>query len=103
VRHLREDGFRYRPRHPVDWLVCDMVEQPARVASLIADWFTNGATTRAIFNLKLPMKKRVNALHEALAAIRAQLDKKNMKYRLEARQLYHDREEVTVFLARLKR
>ncbi|HEY6094123.1 MAG TPA: 23S rRNA (cytidine(2498)-2'-O)-methyltransferase RlmM [Gallionellaceae bacterium] len=103
VRHLREDGFRYRPRHPVDWLVCDMVEQPGRVAALIADWITSGATSRAIFNLKLPMKKRVNALHEALAAIRAQLDKKGMKYRLEARQLYHDREEVTVFLAKLKR
>ena len=32
VTHLREDGFRYRPAHPVDWLVCDMVEQPRRVA-----------------------------------------------------------------------
>jgi 23S rRNA (cytidine2498-2'-O)-methyltransferase len=24
VKHLRQDGFRYRPKNPVDWLVCDM-------------------------------------------------------------------------------
>ncbi len=28
VTHVREDGFRYRPKKAVDWLVCDMVEQP---------------------------------------------------------------------------
>lgn len=103
IRHLRQDGFRYRPKQPVDWLVCDMVEQPARVAALMADWVASGASTRAIFNLKLPMKKRVEALAAALASVRAVLDAKGLRYRLEAKQLYHDREEVTVFLARMKR
>lgn len=103
VRHLRQDGFRYRPKHSVDWLVCDMIEQPGRVAALVADWVASGSTNRAIFNLKLPMKKRVEALHEALASVREVLDKKGFKYRLQAKQLYHDREEVTVFLAKLKR
>lgn len=103
VRHLREDGFRYRPKHPVDWLVCDMVEQPGRVATLISEWILNGATQRAIFNLKLPMKKRVEALNQALSGIRAAMEKKGYKFRLQAKQLYHDREEVTVFLARMKR
>ena len=103
VKHLRQDGFRYRPKHPVDWLVCDMVEQPGRVAALVSDWVVGGATSRAIFNLKLPMKKRAEALAEALAGVRAVLDKKGFKYRLQAKQLYHDREEVTVFLAKIKR
>lgn len=103
VKHLREDGFRYRPRHPVDWLVCDMVEQPGRVAALITEWIINGATQHAIFNLKLPMKKRVEALDTAMSGIRAAMEKKGFKYRLQAKQLYHDREEVTVFLAKLKR
>ena len=102
IKHLRQDGFRYRPKQPVDWLVCDMVEQPAKVAALMADWVASGATTRAIFNLKLPMKKRVEALANALAGVRATLDAKGLRYRLEAKQLYHDREEVTVFLARIK-
>ncbi|HUX89640.1 MAG TPA: 23S rRNA (cytidine(2498)-2'-O)-methyltransferase RlmM [Gallionellaceae bacterium] len=103
VKHLRQDGFRYRPKNPVDWLVCDMVEQPGRVAALVSDWIASGSTQRAIFNLKLPMKKRVEALAEALAGVREVLDKKGFKYRLQARQLYHDREEVTVFLAKIKR
>ena len=103
VQHLRQDGFRYRPKHSVDWLVCDMIEQPGRVAALVSDWIVSGATTRAIFNLKLPMKKRLEALAEALSGVRAVLDKKGMKYRLQAKQLYHDREEVTVFLAKIKR
>jgi hypothetical protein len=35
VTHVRADGFRWRPAKTVDWLVCDMVEQPIRVATLI--------------------------------------------------------------------
>ena len=101
IKHLRQDGFRYRPRQPVDWVVCDMVEQPQRVAALMAEWVASGLAARAIFNLKLPMKKRLEALNSALDGVRAVLDKKGVRYRLQARHLYHDREEVTVFLARV--
>jgi 23S rRNA (cytidine2498-2'-O)-methyltransferase len=101
IKHLRQDGFRYRPSKPVDWLVCDMVEQPAKVAALMAEWIVSGATSRAIFNLKLPMKKRVESLENALGSIRTTLNAKGIRYRLEAKQLYHDREEVTVFLAKI--
>jgi 23S rRNA (cytidine2498-2'-O)-methyltransferase len=100
IRHLREDGFRFRPQRPVDWLVCDMVEQPQRVADLMTEWFIGGLAQRAIFNLKLPMKKRVAALNTALNSIRTALNNKGIRYQLEAKQLYHDREEVTIFLAR---
>jgi 23S rRNA (cytidine2498-2'-O)-methyltransferase len=100
IKHLKQDGFRFRPQRPVDWLVCDMIEQPQRVATLITEWFIGGYTQRAIFNLKLPMKKRVTALSDALGSIRKALDAKGIRYRLEAKQLYHDREEVTILLAR---
>ena len=43
IKHLRLDGFSYRPQRPVDWLVCDMVEQPAKVAALIAEWIAAGS------------------------------------------------------------
>lgn len=101
VEHLRVDGFRYRPRRPVDWVVCDMIERPQRVATLIADWIGSGTAQHAIFNLKLPMKKRVETVYTALAELRAQLDAKGLRYRLAARQLYHDREEITVYLGRI--
>lgn len=92
VEHLREDGFRYRPSRPVDWLVCDMVEQPQRVTALIGDWLEQGSARRAIFNLKLPMKKRHAMVAECLVALRKRLPQAVVR----AKQLYHDREEVTV-------
>ncbi|HYR05448.1 MAG TPA: 23S rRNA (cytidine(2498)-2'-O)-methyltransferase RlmM, partial [Gallionella sp.] len=102
VQHLRQDGFKYTPRKAVDWLVCDMVEKPAKVAVLIGTWFAAGLCRHAIFNLKLPMKQRLAALDGALNGIRARLDEEGMNYRMLAKQLYHDREEVTVFLTRTK-
>lgn len=99
VKHLRADGFKFRPQHPVDWLVCDMVEQPSRVAELIGRWFADGMARQAIFNLKLPMKKRIAALDDALRRIDDILAAAGIRYSITAKQLYHDREEVTVYLA----
>ncbi|MEH6453595.1 MAG: 23S rRNA (cytidine(2498)-2'-O)-methyltransferase RlmM, partial [Psychromonas sp.] len=59
VTHYMVDGFKYEPeRKNIDWLVCDMIEKPKRVAKLIAQWLIDGWCKEAIFNLKLPMKKR---------------------------------------------
>lgn len=103
VQHLRQDGFKYAPRKPVDWLVCDMVEKPSRVASLIATWFVAGWCRHAIFNLKLPMKQRLAALDIALRSICKQLDDEDIHHRILAKHLYHDREEVTVFITKTRR
>jgi 23S rRNA (cytidine2498-2'-O)-methyltransferase len=102
VQHLKQDGFKYSPRKTVDWLVCDMVEKPSRVAALVGAWFVEGKCRHSIFNLKLPMKQRVAALDSALGGIRKQLDAEGINYRLIAKQLYHDRDEVTVYLTRTK-
>jgi 23S rRNA (cytidine2498-2'-O)-methyltransferase len=102
VQHLKQDGFKYAPRKAVDWLVCDMVEKPSKVATLIGEWFAAGWCKHAIFNLKLPMKQRIAALDSALGGIRKRLDEEGINYRMMAKQLYHDREEVTVFLTRTK-
>ncbi|KAF0814251.1 Ribosomal RNA large subunit methyltransferase M [Andreprevotia sp. IGB-42] len=100
VKHLREDGFKYRPQHPVDWLVCDMVEQPMRIAELMARWFASGMTRHAVFNLKLPMKKRWQEIERCFDLIDSTLEDAGIKYTLVAKQLYHDREEITCYLAR---
>ena len=102
VQHLRQDGFKYTPRKAVDWLVCDIVDKPAKVAALVGEWFAAGLARHAIFNLKLPMKQRVAALDGALNGIRSRLDEEGINYRMMAKQLYHDREEVTVFLTRIR-
>lgn len=98
VTHLREDAFSYRPPKPVDWLVCDMVEKPARVAELMERWLVKGWCRFAIFNLKLPMKRRWQEVDQILTRIRAELDAAGLQYQMAARQLYHDREEITVFV-----
>jgi 23S rRNA (cytidine2498-2'-O)-methyltransferase len=99
VTHVRADGFRYRPKRAVDWVVCDIVDQPSRVAALMARWIGERLARHAIFNLKLPMKERYAAVEAAAATIDAGLG--DTEATLRFRQLYHDREEVTGFLARV--
>ncbi len=94
VQHLRADGFSWHPAKPLDWLVCDMVEQPSRVAARMAEWFREGWCRHAIFNLKLPMKKRWQETRQCLERFEAEAGK---PLTVRARQLYHDREEITVF------
>ena len=97
IRHQRADGFSWQPPQPLDWMVCDMVEQPRRVAARMAEWFARGWCRRAIFNLKLPMKKRWAEVQADLADFE-RLAGGPLTWR--ARQLYHDREEITVFATR---
>lgn len=97
VSHHRADGFRWQPERPVDWLVCDMVEQPARVAGRMLDWLEAGWARQAIFNLKLPMKQRWQCWCDIRARIETRLAGRG--YQLAARQLYFDREEITLYLA----
>jgi 23S rRNA (cytidine2498-2'-O)-methyltransferase len=98
VKHLRTDGFRYAPTVPVDWLVCDMVEQPARIATLVAKWLANGWARYAIFNLKLPMKKRHEEVARCREIIGEAMEEAGKSYILQLKQLYHDREEITGFV-----
>jgi 23S rRNA (cytidine2498-2'-O)-methyltransferase len=100
VEHLRTDAFRYRPAKPVDWMVCDVVEQPARIAKLVALWLADGWCRRCIFNLKLPMKKRRDEVSRCRDIVSESLSKSGVQYSLRMKQLYHDREEVTGFLQR---
>ncbi len=94
VDHQRADAFRWQPDTPQDWMVCDMVEQPRRVAERMATWFREGWCRHAVFNLKLPMKKRWNETRLSLDLF---TDQAQVPLTLRARQLYHDREEITVF------
>ena len=94
VEHLRADGFAWQPQQPLDWMVCDMVEQPIRVAERVATWLREGWCRHTIFNLKLPMKKRWQETHRCLQLL---ADHVQTPLIVRARQLYHDREEITVY------
>jgi 23S rRNA (cytidine2498-2'-O)-methyltransferase len=67
------------------------------VAALAAKWVAEAWCRESVFNLKLPMKKRweeVGRAREIVAQAFA-----GRPYRLAVKQLYHDREEVTAWLA----
>ncbi|NVJ62040.1 MAG: 23S rRNA (cytidine(2498)-2'-O)-methyltransferase RlmM [Gammaproteobacteria bacterium] len=98
VEHIKADGFVFTPPVPVTWLVCDMIEQPRRIARLMAEWLANGHAERAMFNLKLPMKKRYQEVQDCIALISEILGENS--FDLLIKQLYHDREEVTCYLTR---
>lgn len=76
-----------------------MVEKPSRVAQLAADGLVKGGR-EAIFNLKLPMKKRYEEVSQNLRLLGDQLQANGIHAEVHAKQLYHDREEVTVHARR---
>lgn len=100
VTHIKADGFTFEPKKPVDWLVCDIVDKPARTSSMISHWFAQGFCRYAIFNLKLPMKQRYLEVNQCQEKILSALRAKSIKAQLQFKQLYHDREEVTGFIWR---
>lgn len=96
VEHLREDGFVWAPPMRLDWLVCDIVDKPARVIDMVERWLVKRWCREAVFNLKLPMKRRWEAVSEGLARLDRSLAEAGVRAEIACRHLYHDREEVTV-------
>jgi 23S rRNA (cytidine2498-2'-O)-methyltransferase len=97
LTHLRADAFHFDPGEPVDWLFSDMAWRPLEAAALLAKWARRGWARLLIANLKLPMRKKA----EHLFRIRDILTDGGWTS-LRARQLYHDRDEITVAGVRLR-
>ena len=91
IEHLRMDAFRFEPELPADWLFCDMAWRPLEVAALLAKWGRKHWARFLLANIKLPMRRRadmVRRVKEILAT--------GGWTAVRVRQLYHDRDEVTV-------
>ncbi|XKM13764.1 23S rRNA (cytidine(2498)-2'-O)-methyltransferase RlmM [Orbaceae bacterium ac157xtp] len=102
VKHYQEDGFKFQPKkNNVYWLVCDMVEKPMRVTELMTTWLVNGWCREAIFNLKLPMKKRYEEVKQNLDFLAENLKQNQVNVQIQAKHLYHDREEITVHVQKI--
>jgi 23S rRNA (cytidine2498-2'-O)-methyltransferase len=92
VRHVQESAFAFAPDEPVDWLFCDMAWRPLEVAQLLAKWGRRGWASHLVANIKLPMKDK----NPILLRVRHTLTEDGGWKGLTVRQLYHDRDEVTV-------
>lgn len=98
VIRVAADAFTWRPPSPVDWLVCDVVEKPARTRALMEQWLSRGWTRLALFNLKLPMKQRYAQVEHLREQLRGGLESAGLKVSIRAGHLYHDRDEVTLLI-----
>ena len=92
IQHVRRNAFDYEPEEPADWLCCDMAYRPLEVAGLLARWGRRRWARFLIANIKLPMRQRV----AMLGRVREILESGGWTG-LRARQLYHDRDEITLF------
>lgn len=92
VEHVQESAFDYTPEEPADWLFCDMAWRPLEVAQLLAKWGRRGWADQLVANIKLPMHDKNPVLHR----VRHVLAQDGGWKDLRVRQLYHDRDEVTV-------
>lgn len=107
IEHRLEDAFKFAPssfakasedtaagQTGVDWLFCDLVEEPHHVMQNIAGpWLANGWCRRFVINLKFGHVDSIALLHEIRAG-----ESPFARYaqNLHIRHLYHDREEFTV-------
>jgi 23S rRNA (cytidine2498-2'-O)-methyltransferase len=92
VEHVPQNAFHYEPKERVDWLFCDMAYRPLEVAALLARWGRRGWARMLVANVKLPMKKKA----EILARVRHILEHEGEWKHVKTRQLYHDRDEITL-------
>ncbi|HEY0947148.1 MAG TPA: SAM-dependent methyltransferase [Opitutaceae bacterium] len=96
IEHRREDAFGFRPApgEAVDWLFCDLVEDPHHVINnLIAPWLANRWCRRFVVILKFGRVAPVPFLREVLAPASPFVMHATG---LRVRHLYHDREEFTL-------
>jgi 23S rRNA (cytidine2498-2'-O)-methyltransferase len=92
VRHVQESAFTFAPDEPVDWLFCDMAWRPLEVAALLAKWGRKRWARILVANIKLPMTRKA----ELLARVRAILEQEGDWRHVRTKQLYHDRDEITL-------
>ncbi|WP_150914225.1 23S rRNA (cytidine(2498)-2'-O)-methyltransferase RlmM [Marinobacter halotolerans] len=101
VTHIQADGYQWKPRRGVDWMVCDIVDHPRRTTAMVVEWLTEKLCRYVVFNLKLPMKKRYDEWVICKEILETGLGQSGMNFRVNARHLYHDREEITCFIERV--
>ncbi len=93
IKHAEQDAFKFQPRPPVDWLFCDLLDEPHKVLELLRLWVEGRWCSRFIVNLKFGRHDPLLLLREVFS------ERTGIAQRcaiLRARHLFHDREELTL-------
>lgn len=94
IEHIRADAFRWQPQYPVQWLFCDMVEEPSRVIALVKKWIESKLCSNAIVNLKCGHTEPF----DILKLVKSPEGFLSIVKECTCSHLYHDRDEFTVML-----
>ncbi|MFA6378338.1 MAG: rRNA methyltransferase, partial [Candidatus Omnitrophota bacterium] len=92
--HMTADAFIYKHEgKPVDWLLCDIIDNPEIILDLLRQWLGKGWCRYFIVNLKVGRMDPIALLREIRDPQEGLL---SFCLSLSVRQLYHDREEITL-------
>jgi hypothetical protein len=87
------NAFTYEPPRPVDWMLSDVVCEPARAIGLAGDWLA----AKRCRNLVVTVKFKGRDQYGALAALAPLLDRARPTFG-RVKQLFHNKNEVTVMV-----
>jgi hypothetical protein len=85
------NAFTYEPIQPVDWLLCDVVCEPARSLDLVARWLDRGWCRHLVVTVKFKGRDG----YGLLAAAPRLFDRAGWRF-ARTKQLLHNKNEVTV-------
>lgn len=94
VESVTGDAFAFRPRAPVDFLLCDVICDPARTLGLVERWMTKGWARAVVATLKFK-----GASYAAVADARARLGAAGWPF-LRLKHLAHHHNEVAILARR---
>jgi len=88
---IEGNAFTYVPPRAVDWLLSDIVCEPARSLSLIKDWLARGLCKNLVVTVKFKGRDGYGVLHDVKEVLaQAGLPRFRVKH------LHHNKNEVTV-------
>jgi 23S rRNA (cytidine2498-2'-O)-methyltransferase len=89
------NAFTYRPPAPVDWLLCDVICEPARTIALVEQWVDEGLCRRVVATLKF----KGSADYAAIQTARTRLAARGWPF-LRIKHLRNHNNEAVILMSR---
>lgn len=93
---VQGDAFAFSPPAPVDWLLCDVICEPARSLALITRWAREGWCRHLVVTVKF---KGATGNHRSVSPIVSVLTTAGFRF-ARVKHLYNNQNEVEVFASR---
>jgi 23S rRNA (cytidine2498-2'-O)-methyltransferase len=95
ITHLRADAFSFAPQmsKPFQWMLCDILDRPEHVLSLVERWLSRRWCRFYVVNLKLG-RSDATVIWDRLKRPHGLLESSSKRFLM--RQLFHDRDEITL-------